>query len=84
MRLQQQLYDVLVQGNQTSLHVAALLGNCGLITVLLQNGAKVEAITKDGYSPLHVATKAGHDEAVPILLNAGAPPDMLTKVGWLN
>ncbi len=69
-----------LQGNQTSLHVASMLGNCELITVLLQSGANVQAVTRDGHSALHVATKAGHDEAVSLLLNSGAQPDILTKV----
>lgn len=61
--------------------MASLLGNCELITVLLQNGANVQAVTKDGHSALHVATKAGHDEAVKLLLESGAQSDVMTKVG---
>ena len=63
--------------------MASLLGNCELITVLLQNGANVQAVTRDGHSALHVAAKAGHEEAVSLLLTSGALSDVLTKV-WVE
>lgn len=50
------------QEEQTPLHVASRLGNVDIVMLLLQHGARVDATTKDLYTPLHIAAKEGQEE----------------------
>jgi len=38
--------------HHTALHLAALLGHCGIVKVLIENGADVNAVNADGVTPL--------------------------------
>ena len=38
---------VLSKENQTPLHIASRLGNTDIVSLLLQHGAAVDAVTKD-------------------------------------
>merc|ERR1712166_671760 len=38
--------------HHTALHLAALLGHCGIVKVLIENGADVNAVNTDGVTPL--------------------------------
>eukprot|EP01012_Entosiphon_sulcatum_P040065 TRINITY_DN5369_c0_g1_i1.p2 TRINITY_DN5369_c0_g1~~TRINITY_DN5369_c0_g1_i1.p2 ORF type:complete len:578 (+),score=78.47 TRINITY_DN5369_c0_g1_i1:3334-5067(+) len=51
------------------LHFAAETGNTGVIELLFENGAEVEATDKYGRTPLHLACLYGHDRAVKFLLD---------------
>ncbi|KAH8035372.1 hypothetical protein HPB51_004613 [Rhipicephalus microplus] len=45
-----------------------------VISLLLQNEAKVDIKDKHGFSPLHFASQAGSVDAIQLLLDAGADP----------
>lgn len=64
---------------QTALHIASRLGNTDIVALLLQQGAAVDAATKDQYTSLHIATKDGQEEVVAILLDHGASLTATTK-----
>ena len=65
----------------TPLHLATQHGKGSVTTLLIDNGANVNAqITGGGwkgFSPLHLATYFGHKEVTSLLLKAGA--DMTIK-----
>jgi ankyrin repeat protein len=48
------------------------------VALLLDNGADVNAVVKDGRTPLHLAARFGHREVVELLLKHGA--DKTVKV----
>lgn len=57
----------------TALHWAAYHGDAGLVTALLDAGAKVAATTRIGaMTPLFMAARNGHAAVVQALLGAGA------------
>lgn len=58
---------VLLQEDQCALHIAARLGNCDLVILLLQHGTPVDATTKEAYTALHVASKEGKEEVKTFL-----------------
>ncbi|WP_420632558.1 ankyrin repeat domain-containing protein [Candidatus Palauibacter sp.] len=63
----------------TALHLAAERGHAGVVRVLIDAGAAVEAGTRIGrYTPLHLAGRGGHGEVVALLLGAGADPNAAT------
>lgn len=41
------IFFVFEQENQTPLHIASRLGNADIVSLLLQHGASVDAVTKD-------------------------------------
>ncbi len=53
---------------KTLLHEAALRGLSIWVSVLLENGAHVNAVDQDGDTPLHDAACNGHEDAVDALL----------------
>ena len=50
------------------------VGHILVATVLLKNGANVNAKDSDGYTPLSVAKKKGHARMVELLKANGAKP----------
>ncbi|EDO45485.1 predicted protein, partial [Nematostella vectensis] len=68
----------------TPLHIAVVYGHWEIVKLLLDEGADVEAQTKNGYQPLHLAAQYGHKIIIEILLQRGAPPDALTSVSKLR
>ena len=62
-------------GTTSVLHVAARQGHSEFVTLLLANGAEVDARDGLAASPLHLAAQYGHDESVALLLAAKAPVD---------
>ena len=59
----------------TPLHLAAGRGHTGIVALLAEAGADLEAVDMDGYTPLHYTANGGHAEAVRALLAAGADPE---------
>ena len=69
----------------TSLAVqrAAASGDAQSVTMLVENGAEIEAKEKTfGQTPLMFAAFAGRVEVIRLLLSAGADPNAVNKVGW--
>jgi ankyrin repeat protein len=57
-------------------------GQQGVVTVLLTNGAAIEAKSRGGYTPLNRAGINGHWEIMKTLVEAGADPSSETEDGW--
>lgn len=55
-----------------------------MVKVLLENGAVIEAKTKDGLTPLHCAARSGHEEVVSTLLENSAPISARSKVSFVG
>lgn len=55
-------------------------GKDHMVTLLCDNGANVEARTRDGLTPLHCAARSGHERVVEALLDRGAPITSKSKV----
>ncbi|KAF5137373.1 Ankyrin repeat and KH domain-containing protein 1 [Metarhizium anisopliae] len=56
----------------TPLHLAAENGHDDMATLLLDNGAQVNAASARGYTPLMLAAHNGHADTVSILIGRGA------------
>ena len=50
---------VLCSAGWTPLHAAAERGDAAIVSVLLDDGARVDAVTDTGYNPLHLAASGG-------------------------
>lgn len=61
----------------TGLHRAAAIGHFELLTLLLDAGARVDAVRADGFRPIHCALSRGRKPA----LNAGAAAGILLARG---
>lgn len=57
---------------QTPLHFAASLNHLGIVEMLIDHGATVDATTSLGYTPMHAAASSGNWKVVEILLRHGA------------
>jgi ankyrin repeat protein len=68
----------------TPLSLAAFFGQPRAVSVLLDRGAHVGAVSRNAMEvqPLHAATAARNAEAVVLLLEAGADPDARQHGGW--
>lgn len=54
------------------IHIAAVRGDIAEISILLDNGADINALGEHSYTPLHDAVEQGHLDAVRFLVNRGA------------
>ncbi|XP_010771531.1 ankyrin-2-like, partial [Notothenia coriiceps] len=52
-----------------------------MVNFLLQQGASVNAKTKNGYTPLHQAAQQGNTHIINMLLQHGAKPNATTANG---
>lgn len=68
-------------GGATSLHIAARNGNVQIAKILIDNGANVNAIDNEGWTPLMRATTSGNSELVGMLLDHGADASKVNSVG---
>ena len=70
-----------VQG-MTPLHFAAMFGQAGVIQILVQAGADIQATDEgDGRSPLHFAARNNKAEAAKALIELGANVDVEDNFG---
>ncbi|KAH7041448.1 ankyrin repeat-containing domain protein [Microdochium trichocladiopsis] len=69
--------DIIVekQDNITALHVAAALGQCKIVKILLSVGATANVTDRYGLTPLHYAADFGCPRCIHLLINAGAQVD---------
>ena len=67
----------------TPLHLAAFFGRLDAARVLLESGADVHAVSRNGLenTPLHAATAGKHTEIALLLLKHGANPDTVDAGG---
>lgn len=71
---------------RSPLHVAAALGHCSMVRLLLED-ADIRALDKKGRTAIHVAASEGHGAVVMLLLQKGANPfvadnDGVTALQW--
>jgi uncharacterized protein len=68
----------------TALHYAAASGDDAITRLLLERGAKVDAVSpvKSGaYTPLMMAAREGHDSTALLLIEHGANPKLTNSEG---
>ena len=63
----------------TALGTAAQCGSVELAAIMIENGAKVNAVDDQGNTPLHIAVQEGHVGVVKVLLDKGAEVDAKEK-----
>jgi ankyrin repeat protein len=63
------------------LHSAAASSNYALCSLLLENGADINAVQQGGYTALHAAAQNGKTELVKLFLVNGADKNLLTEKG---
>jgi ankyrin repeat protein len=69
----------------TALHFASYFGQPHAVRLLLEKGAKVDAVASNPTQvmPLHSAASARNLEAARLLLEHGAPPNARQQGGWV-
>lgn len=65
----------------TALHYAAVVGNVEVMELLLNNGAKVNALSPNKTTPLMMATRSGRVEIVELLILHGADVKLKNDLG---
>lgn len=65
-------------GNATMLHLAAIRSNEDIVQLLIDFGAKIDAVSEKQYTPLHCAAKYGNVKAIDLLIKAGADIEATT------
>ncbi|KAI8498597.1 Unconventional myosin-XVI [Branchiostoma belcheri] len=66
---------------RTALHLASWNGQTGVVELLIQHGANLEARDKNGWTTLHLACRYGHTGIVELLIQHGADMEARTKLG---
>jgi uncharacterized protein len=68
----------------TPLHLAVFFGQAEAAKVILERGADVTAVSRNGMTvqPLHSAAAGGYRHTVGVLLDAGAPIDAVSHGGF--
>lgn len=64
------------------MHLCAQEDKPNVASILVKNGAQVDATTKAGYTPLHVASHFGQVNTVRFLLQEGADVSKATAIGY--
>lgn len=65
----------------TPLHYAASNGHVGIIKLLLENHAYIDAESPNGTTPLMMASLYGSPQAVKLLIDEGADPSLKNQQG---
>ncbi|MBM3579757.1 MAG: hypothetical protein FJX34_03170 [Alphaproteobacteria bacterium] len=68
-------------GGATALHLSCREGNADMVRILTDNGANVDVVDNEGWTPLMRAALAGNKASVVILLVKGARADIFNSVG---
>ncbi|TRY57836.1 hypothetical protein DNTS_022747 [Danionella cerebrum] len=77
-----QLYVLfLIQGHQTALHRAAVVGNRDAISALIHGGCALDLQDKEGNTALHEVSWHGFSACVKLLVKAGASVKVKNKAG---
>jgi uncharacterized protein len=69
------------QTGWTALHYAATSGHAGIIRILIDAHAYIDAESPNGTSPLMMAAQYGTPQAVKLLLEQGADPTLKNQLG---
>ena len=69
------------QSGSTMLAIASLMGHTKVVALLLENGADVNAKSRDGGTALHAAAFLGRVETVKLLLEKGADITLRDNMG---
>jgi len=64
------------------LHWAAYYNRIETGRFLLENGARIDLVTKDGSRPIHFAALQGHAEFIRLLIEFGEKPDVKQPSEW--
>ncbi|KAK3089890.1 hypothetical protein FSP39_007395 [Pinctada imbricata] len=72
--------DHYVQG-AIPLHLAAQGGHTAVVSLLLRQGADINACDKNGWTAMHFSAKAGYLNVVKLLTESGGSPKFETKDG---
>ncbi len=67
---------------QTLLHKAAFEGQVGIVKILLDAGAVVDAVQDGKIRPLHIACQRGHTATARLLLEQGANCERPSNAGY--
>lgn len=70
-----------VKPGWTPLHYAATSGHVGIIRLLLEEHAYIDAESPNGTTPLMMAAQYGTAQAVKLLLDEGADPTLKNQLG---
>ena len=65
----------------TPLHTACENGQTQIASLLIQLGAEVDTLNKDGVTPLHLACEFGHKETAELILRRGSKMDTQDTAG---
>lgn len=65
----------------TALHYAASIGNDGIVKVLLEHSAYIDAESPNGTTPIMMAARGGHIYTVKLLLDEGADATLKNASG---
>lgn len=65
----------------TALHYAAVSGNTDIMSLLLNNGANVNALSPNQTTPLMMASRSGHTAAIQLLMRFGADIHLKNEAG---
>uniref|UniRef100_A0A7S3YWX3 Uncharacterized protein n=1 Tax=Lotharella globosa TaxID=91324 RepID=A0A7S3YWX3_9EUKA len=67
---------------RTALHVAAMMGELGIASALIESKANLDPRDKDGLTPLYLAANEGRFPLVQLLLNRKADYRIPRNDGW--
>jgi len=65
---------------RTPLHLGSIRGHLGVVKLLIQNNADLNAVDMDFNCPLHYAAEYGHSELVAYILTQGPKFDIKNRM----